>query len=951
MRFFTLDLDVTPHQDSSSVLSMANLKADDYDHSSEQLSLTITESNQERFTTTSKTTSPPSIKPKSIVISSFSERLKRLQEKRASQQTVKSQKTNTIEPMEHHSVITKQISQPSYYDKSEHLETNMSSSSDLNGLKSDENQNNTQSRKHITIEDNVHTGSYLKMDIALNSNSLSKESSMTTSRMESKQPPLNNGLPSPDFMNISTDNGLEDSHNVESESDTEDELPPTPPPPIPDLIPSDESEPELNQEELNQEKIDSNVQGPATVTSKVSFRTRQRKDEWNRRSELLQRDSSKFDSLPLLGESQNVSLDQATVSMEFAQNSENPVFPDIQFLHNDSIAGHRQTISIVTESTTLNDSSTDSLPSLPDTPPPTLPDGLPPPLPEDPPPTVPETLPPTAPETPPPGVSEASPSNRSEPSPIFGHGVLEAPPFNSLEEPTSISNHLIQDHSFSNVPSPEESISLQNVHNDLLVKTPTKTADQLGSECTTESKQDSHVGTSNFNTIGSSVQHSLFSLSENSQEKHSAVDKMAGSIDQLRKRKSEEMEEQNLFLEESKQLALRALGGPDADFQKVFERWTKQVPHSKVKDDVRASDTSVISLSGDELTGKEDDSGTTSRMSITNLKHGSPQDAAFHQQLEANSTQLLQSFTDTLSSGDGDKRQQPSDTNDLKDLAKNDSSMQQVDGSNTGSTSVRQIRVISEGTPPPSPDVRFTRIQKESWKLVKPHSKKSLEDDLSASASTGNILTTSTNKPNRSLSMPKTSSLHSLDSETESPKAGFVLPWPKSKEISSKKSKKPSPISPLAAITTTSPQGGNNIPHSPTSISLDSDDDSIQATSPHQISNSQKQYPPNSNMKQPKKKGAGLFEAIFTSSPKPNLDGSQRDITSKENLSSSVLARDQKHEDIIEQQLAKVKEQRKMTHELLRKDPLALIKSLTPRGSPRNSRPSSFVLGTDIYKV
>ncbi len=74
-------------------------------------------------------------------------------------------------------------------------------------------------------------------------------------------------------------------------------------------------------------------------------------------------------------------------------------------------------------------------------------------------------------------------------------------------------------------------------------------------------------------------------------------------------------------------------------------------------------------------------------------------------------------------------------------------------------------------------------------------------------------------------------------------------------------------------------------------------------------------------------------------------------IDSKENiLSQQIPDRDPRQEKKMEQQLSRVKEQGKMTLEYLRENPVAFLRSLTPRGTPR-LRPASMILGTEIYKV
>ena len=67
------------------------------------------------------------------------------------------------------------------------------------------------------------------------------------------------------------------------------------------------------------------------------------------------------------------------------------------------------------------------------------------------------------------------------------------------------------------------------------------------------------------------------------------------------------------------------------------------------------------------------------------------------------------------------------------------------------------VKVISHGSPPASPDLKFTRVSKKTWKHFKGHL-----DDLSSSASTGNV---TEGTPARETSGRPTGSLRSLQSD------------------------------------------------------------------------------------------------------------------------------------------------------------------------------------------
>jgi hypothetical protein len=79
------------------------------------------------------------------------------------------------------------------------------------------------------------------------------------------------------------------------------------------------------------------------------------------------------------------------------------------------------------------------------------------------------------------------------------------------------------------------------------------------------------------------------------------------------------------------------------------------------------------------------------------------------------------------------------------------------------------VKVISHGSPPASPDLKFTRIAKKKW------TKRVLQDNLSLSASTGNVLDdTDTNSTPPAATAVSLHSLQSNDSISLD-RANFVL--------------------------------------------------------------------------------------------------------------------------------------------------------------------------------
>ena len=904
-------LDPTSHQDATRIVSpvpdILNIE-DVHSDISGQVSPKTDQISTIAVTKTTSTTSSPSVGSKAIVIGSFSERLKKLQEKRASKST---SPTSLTFP----SNLKMNNAQKS--PSSELLSSSFSAAPNSTSNTGDSNS----SIKPRTISDNqqVNRTSYSSRESShLSAREHQKTSNLVSTvalKVASNEEPLDeNRLVSQEVTNLPVDDGFKYDRESEIESD-DDELPPTPPPPIPDLLPSDESESEFGQEEVATSTL-----RPATITSKVSFRTQQRKDDWKRKIEQLQRDSLKSDALPLLGSSetpQSTSLDVLSDSKPMHTST-----PSSQSLDSPLVRkGLFSTSNIVDEqeqdSTSLNDSS-ESLPSLPDSLPPALPDAPPP----------------TLPEAPPPDLLTTPTQGTSFPSTLSSNEVFES----SREEMTQDS---------------------------LQAEVPYDLSDDSSNESTQGSKCDSNERVFTFNfpsgspksstpsfelstSIGSMERNGSMTTNDNVQVRHKKPPGNSHSLESSVKRRSafdalvsveptaEARNEPKLSVEDRRQLALMASRGSSADVKTVLNRWSRQAPSLKAEDELRASSTSNILGNEDRPSTNDSGGHTTSMTGVANVEYSSSQGTLQQAQQEtliSRKEEPLQYPSEEAGQSKSlEQVHQPLSLNNLQDSRENDSSGLETEPClPSGTKSVKQIRVISEGTPPSSPDLRFTRIGKEKWKLSKLPPLQFVEDDLSASASTGDILATSVGKKQQPLQ--KTSSLHSVSSSSESIKTGFVLPWTKSKKSSSKKTRKPPPISPLAAVTV-STQNSIEVPKSPTAISLHSDY-SDQTSSPQQT----------------KRKSAGIFESMFASSPKPSSRDNFQYTRSKENLISSLPGRDLKHEEMIEQQLAKVKEQRKMTQELLRRDPLALLRSLTPRGSPRSSRPASMILGTDIYKV
>ena len=162
------------------------------------------------------------------------------------------------------------------------------------------------------------------------------------------------------------------------EQDKDDEVPTAPPPPIPDLPPPPDDLPlEMDSEEtvdpptqIAPPPVVNEPAKPATVTTKSSFRTIKKKEEWTRKSEEL--DSLMMNPLPLLISTKPSSNHPPDPLPEV---SESPL--QVRSEHPPPTKGE---VELPANDDVLHDSA-ESLPSLPETPPPELPDGPPPDLP------------------------------------------------------------------------------------------------------------------------------------------------------------------------------------------------------------------------------------------------------------------------------------------------------------------------------------------------------------------------------------------------------------------------------------------------------------------------------------------------------------------------------------------------------------------------------------------
>ena len=384
-------------------------------------------------TSPSVTGSPRS---KGIVMGSFSERLKRIRENRSSRKgspslktststTVASDKQNTARQTSLSDLMTTPSSLTTSLTTSPALSIRSTSSSVSYGGDSTSSvsafrqrtssgveayteplrgtsttSNNSDAHKRVSDTELVSTprvASSISLDASsLESEEEQKSQRYTTRRLHAEtdvsQPSMNsenaesagtdaNGKETWNDVCPSLDDGTPPQIREKSPAtdfppmdDDDDDMPTAPPPPIPDLPPpsddlpvgsdhSDESEDIL---EDNGQSTADEVPKEVKMTTKSSFRTIRRKEEWKRKSEEL--DSGMFDPLPLL------------VSNKTSKSHLPDSVPEEDESPKEMKKNTTQLVDKEQEKDILHGSS-ESLPSLPESPPPQLPDGPPPDLP------------------------------------------------------------------------------------------------------------------------------------------------------------------------------------------------------------------------------------------------------------------------------------------------------------------------------------------------------------------------------------------------------------------------------------------------------------------------------------------------------------------------------------------------------------------------------------------
>ena len=564
--------------------------------------------------------------------------------------------------------------------------------------------------------------------------------------------------------------------------DDDDELPPVPPPPIPDLPPPPD---DLPADSDSEEMLDTPSQGQAvvdevvkvtSVTTKSSFRTIRKKEEWTRKSEQL--DSVMLDPLPLLI---STKASDSRLPDPLPEESESP-YKTSQL--------SEEEMESLTNKDILN-SSSESLPSLPETPPPDLPDAPPPDLPSSFPPdgiefesdvqeerVVSETLLITSLGD----VDEESMATSSLPTSNTGdpatESITELAAFESTSQP---------------VPSPEPT-PLPSVTE----QPPTTYSDEVQfrkpKRATNETNSQDVI-----------------------QRRRSAFDALV-AVEPT----AEEKKEPKLSAEQRRSLALEASRRSDADTSTLLEQWNAALPsveQDAEKDDDISNLNTPKGLEGTEEI-KESDEDEKSRKTVEVTVNTS---SSATEEIKSKEVQQLLS-TEGLSLA------RPRSTDDLQPNLKHTNDNESRWSLPPGSDVFQSVKVISEGVPPSSPDLKFTRVTSQRWK------KSHLTEDgsPSLSASTGQLFNKgrdiNQNGGEDNSKSAKIISWHTFHSSSESlpPFAGL--------KKSSRGQPQPLSISPLAATVSIASTSGKVEP----SLQDDSTASAEIQGSPQQISYAQK---------------------------------------------------------------------------------------------------------------
>ena len=722
------------------------------------------------------------------------------------------------------------------------------------------------------------------------------------------------------------------THEIELESG--DDFPP--PPPVPDLPPP----PEDIGEEASSQPTETYSK---KLTSKVSFRTQRKREEWTRKSAEL--DSVLSDPLPLLiGGSSNIAK----------ETIEGPVFTD--------------ELKQTEEAESFKNSS-ESLPSLPDSPPPAPPDSPPPTLPESLPPDIPTSsspemttsltvdpptgiLPlsssidvqnelspdsvhdesplldihtsPTSDSVQPPDVSstlpnvpspDISPTLPDVPPPEISSILHDGPPPDTLPDPSDGPSPDILP-ALPNVPPPDTlpappggpppDLSTLPISETFETTVPYVKDSQPSPMLTVPSRDKGPAGVQMRKARSKSTSPGYF------QKRRSAFDALV-SVEPSAKEKKEP----KLSVGEQRSLAMQASRRAGADTTPVLKHWQVTLTQGG---DIRASSTPNIANDGNKLVVNANDDDVGASASFRSALMGTNWNSG-KEQLNSSSDQVRLRSSSMVS--------------DLATPSKRESVENVRQSLPPDSELFQKVKVVSQGNPPSSPDLKFTPVSRRKWSSKKGNQKnpKKVTNNVLPSSSTGDIPHETGHSP-----LQQTSSLNSFNSSSESLDTSL-----KAKKLP-KNFQKPRVTSPLAMTQVTQTA---EPPISPTSVSsIEVEVTAAVTTSdPHtpfdQISYAKKLQVHSDEKMLRKRQSPGLLHSILTDLPSSlNNIADGYSSSSKEEMSVTPHQKDS-----LPKKLTAIRRRPVSEH-------LSRVQHLRQQsGVESPARPRSVILDSDILKV
>ena len=360
------------------------------------------------------------------------------------------------------------------------------------------------------------------------------------------------------------------------------------------------------------------------------------------------------------------------------------------------------------DDSSFKSSSSASLPSLPDSPPPELPTSPPPELPTSPPPNLMDTA--------------ADSGELVIMEPALDLGIPSLPPVDS------------------------DDMEKERVFGSNQTSLPGPNSRPPGQEATT--------GASDTTTV--KLRHPQPNQSE---RRISAFDALVATEPDV-----EERREPKLSISDRRSLALKAARRPDADTQQLLQRWSVHMNESAGTQPLSGSKTEMSPNKPDSMETRDGRGSELKTSTLTDaLDSTSPPQNSGSLPSDNGPSQILQSEIPSKNgtSASSIRNRSYSEVGAAHRIRKHPARFRQ--SVPLSPDDLQKVKVISEGEVMHSPDIKYTRVTKRRWRRQQQEQR--VFDDLSSSASTGNIIHSATFPESE---IQETTSLRSFGSSSES---------------------------------------------------------------------------------------------------------------------------------------------------------------------------------------